>query len=122
MTTARTLFRLLPALLLTLLFAAAPAAALPSAAQRDAAIVSSDGPAYATKNADHASKKPRPSATLSQFFEIDDDAEQDFKPQPLVAYGIFNATIGARILVPSQHPVLRTHRVCAAFPTGPPHA
>lgn len=118
----RTLFRLLPALLLALLFSAAPAAALAPVAQHDAAIVASDGAALAIRAADHASKKPRPSAALSQFFEIDDDAEQDFKPQPLLAYGVFDATIGSRVLAPCQRPVFRTHRACAAFPTGPPHA
>jgi hypothetical protein len=123
MISLRNLLRSLP-VLLALFFAAAPAVAERS--HFDVAIAANDGTshgaAHSPKLADHASKKPRPSATLEEFFEIDDDAEQYFKTQPVLAHDADSVRIGGRILVPSHCFALRTHRVCAAFPTGPPHA
>jgi hypothetical protein len=123
MISLRNLLRWLP-VVLALFFAAAPAVAERS--HFDVAIAANDGTsqgaAHFPKLADHASKKPRPSATLEEFFEIDDDAEQHFKPRPLLAHDARSVRIGSRILVPPRCIALRTHRVCAAFPTGPPHA
>jgi hypothetical protein len=119
MISLRILFRLLP---VALLLAAAPAVALPSPKHDAAAIAIKDAGVHSPKPADHASKKPRPSATLEESFDLDDDAEQDFKPQPMLVYDVDSVAIGSRILVPSLRLAPRTHRVCAAFPTGPPHA
>ncbi len=121
----RILLRLLPALLVTLLFAAVPATA-DSWTHVDAGVAAHEGTgqnaAHPLKFADHASKRPQRSATLEEFFEIDDDAEQYFKPLRVVARDDAGETLVARPAVLAYHSTPRTHRVCAAFPTGPPHA
>ncbi|HYJ43932.1 MAG TPA: hypothetical protein VEW06_05700 [Xanthobacteraceae bacterium] len=119
----RILLRLLPAMLTALLFAAPANAAWP---QRDAAIVVQDGAvqkaAQPSKLADHATKRPHQSASLEEFVGIDHDAEQYLKallalPAPFVA-----PVFGGKPLAPSYSCPRRTHRACAPFPTGPPHA
>ena len=121
-------FRTLRARLATLyalLFAAAPAAA-DSWTHVDAGVVAHEGTgqnaAHPFKLADHASKRPQRSASLEEFFEIDDDAEQYFKLLRVVARDDAGETLVARPPVPAYHSTPRTHRACAAFPTGPPHA
>jgi hypothetical protein len=135
MISLRILLRLLPALPLALLLAAAPAAAADSWPHVDFGVAAHGGAsqnaAHPPKLADHANKRPQPdhaskrpqrSASLEEFFEIDDDAEQYFKPLRVVARDDVGETLVAR------HPALayrltpRTHRACAAFQTGPPHA
>lgn len=132
MTVQQLLPRLLPALVAMLLIAATPATAwldddtawraYDTAGETLGAVPQSTG--QTPPAIDHSSrKKPRVSASLEEFFEIDDDAEQYFKPPPALArYGA-----GVAIAVPSSPFVSyrsapRTHRVCAAYPTGPPHA
>ena len=123
MISLRILLRLLPAMLTALLFAAPANAAWP---QRDAAIVVQDGAvqkaAQPSKQADHATKRPHQSASLEEFVGIDDDAEQYLKallalPEPFVA-----PLFGDKGVASSYSFPRRTHRACAPFPTGPPHA
>jgi hypothetical protein len=121
----RVLPRLLPAMLVTLLFAAAPAAA-DSWTHVDAGVVAHEGTgqnaAHPLKPADHASKRAQRSASLEEFFEIDDDAEQYFKPLRFVARDDAGETFVTQRPALAYRSTPRTHRACAAFPTGPPHA
>ena len=121
----RILLRLLPALLMTLLFAAAPAAA-DSWTHVDAGVAAHEGAGQNAspppKLADHASKRPQRSASLEEFFEIDDDAEQYFKPLRVVARDDAGETLVTQRPALAYCSAPRTHRACAAFPTGPPHA
>jgi hypothetical protein len=121
----RILLRLLPAMLVALLFAAAPATADPWS-HVDFAVAAHEGAgqnaAPSPKLADHASKRLQRSASLEEFFEIDDDAEQYFKLLRVVARDDAGETLVARRPVLAYHSTPRTHRACAAFPTGPPHA
>jgi hypothetical protein len=110
----------LAALLATLLAAAQPASASASP-HGDAAQALMDGSKWA-KQVHHTSRRPRHAASLEEFFEIDDDAEQYFKPSLL----LFQETAGFPLVVESQTfldlAVRRSHRACAPYPTGPPHA
>jgi len=119
----RILLRLVPALLAMLLFAAAPVVAEPCA-QADAAVAENDGSsqniALAPNPADHATRRPHRSASLKEFFEIDDDAEQYFKPLPVFAADTVGTALFTRLKA-SYQTAPRIYRVCAGFPTGPPH-
>lgn len=122
----RYLLRLLPALVAALLFAALPAAAEPQT-QPDAALAMHDGAAQtsapAPKQADHASRRPhRGNASLEEFDAADDDAEQHFKPLPVVGVETAGVALEVRFLgwAPRTAPPVRW--LGAPFPTGPPHA
>jgi len=125
MTVRRLLFRLLPALFAMLFVAATPAAAwLDHAAAVELLETVPQSTAPAQPSVDHASKnKLRQSPALEEFFEIDDDAEQYFKPPPgLAHHGAAGVPIEARPVAVFHRCTPRTHRACAAYPTGPPHA
>lgn len=115
------LLHLLAALLTTLLFAAAPAAAdaPPPAAVSFAA---DDVYAQPSKHVDHSSKRPRNTASLEEFFEIDDDAEQYFKTPAALVHWQSEFTLVSGCASPTCPSAVRSHRACAAYPTGPPHA
>lgn len=120
MTGFRNILRLLSALPLLLVLVAAPAAA-ETVTHADATYATADSQAQPSKSADHASKKARV-ASLEEFFEIDDDAEQDFKPLAAVTGFATNASPVAGRLAASYRAAPPSHRACAPFPTGPPHA
>ena len=126
MISLRILHRLLPALLVTLLLAAPPAVAADSWPHADFGVAAHGGAgqnaAHPTKLADHASKRPQRSASLEEFFEIDDDAEQYFKPLRVAARDGVSEVLATRRPALAYRLAPRTHRVCAAVPTGPPHA
>lgn len=124
MTLQRLLLRLLPALLATMFVATTPAAGwLDHSAAVELLETVPQSTAPAQSSVDHASKnKVRPSAALEEFFEIDDDAEQYSKPQPTLSRFGAGAPIEARPFVVVYRPAPRTHRACASYPTGPPHA
>ena len=118
------LHRILAVLVVALLFAASPAnAAWP---RSDAAVVVQDGAAQKaaqpSKLADHAAKRPHRSASLEEFVGFDDDAEQCLKALPALPKPFVDPAFGGKPLAPSYSCARRTHRACAAFPTGPPHA
>ena len=118
------ILRLVPALLVALLFAAPVAAeAWPPA---DAAIATHEGAvqnaALPAKLADHATRRSHRSASLEEFVSIDDDAEQDLTSPPVLRAPSALPASAARPLVSCYSPAPRTHRACAAFPTGPPRA
>jgi hypothetical protein len=116
----RRLFRLLP-VLLTALFAALPAAAEPST-YSDAPIAAADKSAQPPKQADHATRRLRHTASLEEFVELDDDAEQHFKPPPILVRPAIGSALVVKPLIVRYRQALRTHRACAGYPTGPPHA
>lgn len=109
------------AALLTLLFAAVPAASA-DPLRGDPAFAVSDSSVQPPKQADHGTRRPRHTASLEEFFEIDDDAEQYFKPPP--AFALTNLGFGFVVeqAPPSYSTAPPSHRACAAYPTGPPHA
>jgi hypothetical protein len=117
----RLLLRLLP-VLLAVLFAVPPAAA-ESWTYPDAPIAATDNSVQPPKQADQTTRRPRHTASLEEFFEIDDDAEQYFKPQPLLtARRVDPPRVVAESVTRFWREALPTHRACAAYPTGPPHA
>jgi hypothetical protein len=132
MTVQRLLPRLWPALLAMLLIAATPVTAwfdsetawLAHDTAGETLGTVPQGTGQTPPVVDHSSrKKPRFSASLEEFFEIDDDAEQYFKPPPAIArYGVGVAIADPSSSFVSYRSAPRTHRVCAAYPTGPPHA
>ena len=122
--TALRILRLAPALLLALLLAA-PAAAEPWP-PADAAIATHEGTVQNVglpgKLADHATRRSHRNASLEEFVSIDDDAEQDLTSPPVLrAPGALPAS-AVRAIVSFYAPAPRTHRACAPFQTGPPHA
>ncbi len=117
------LLRLLPALLVALLFAATPAAA--DWSHGDAAVATSDtvhAAAQPLKAADHAIKRPRHSASLEEFVGLDDDAEQYLKSLAVLVRPIAKLTFASDPAAPGCRAARPSHRACAPFPTGPPYA
>ena len=116
------LLRLLPALLVALLFAATPAAA--DWSHGDAAVATSDTVhgVQPLKAADHAIKRPRHSANLEEFVGLDDDAEQYLKSLAVLVRPIAKLTFASDPAAPGYRAARPSHRACAPFPTGPPHA
>ncbi len=117
---SRLLLWLLP-VLLTALFAA-PSIAAERWLQADAAYAANDETAQPAKLVDHASKKVRHGASLEEYFEIDDDAEQYFKPQVFSALNAFAFVLVARPLTRARRAAPVSHSPRAAYSTGPPHA
>lgn len=124
MTVQRHLLRLLPALLAMLFVATTPAAA----GLDDAVVIGRvetvpQGTASVQPAVDHATrKKPRFSASLEEFFEIDDDAEQYFKPPAALSRYGAGAPLELGPFAVFYRSAPRAYRVSAAYPTGPPHA
>jgi hypothetical protein len=118
--TPRPLFHILAGLLAILLLAA-PATATPLL-QQDPAYAVNDGSVQPQKQADHASRRLRPAASLEEFFEIDDDAEQYFKPPPILLRPTAGSALIAKSPIAPHQAAPPSHRACAAYPTGPPHA
>ncbi len=100
----------------------APSVAGQSGAQADVAYAVTDVSAQPSRQVDHASKKVRHPPSLEEFFEIDDDAEQYFKSDVLTppVRSSFLAALCSQADFYRAAP--SSHRVCAAFPTGPPSA
>jgi hypothetical protein len=113
-----------PALLVALLLAAPVAAE--SWPPVDGATATHEGAvqnvAQPAKLTDHATRRPHRSASVEEFVGIDDDAEQYLTSLPvLLTPSVLPASAAEPVaLLYSSAP--RTHRACAAFPTGPPHA
>ncbi len=120
----RILLRLLPALLAMSLYAAPPAVAEPCT--YDTAVAGRDGAApsiaHPPKLDDHASKRAHHSASLQEFVGIDDDAEQDLLPLPVLLRPVAVTPFAAAPATSSYRAALPSHPACAAPPTGPPHA
>jgi hypothetical protein len=106
--------------LLTALLCAAPASANPLV-QQDATSTVKDGSVQLQKQADHASRRLRPTASLEEFYEIDDDAEQYFKSPPILVRLPAASALVATSLIARYRAALPSHRACAAYQTGPPH-
>src|SRR5262245_39097789 len=112
-TSPRHWLHLLAALLTALLLVAAQASAGSLAqAQADAAYAPTEGLIHPAKQFDHASK--RQVASLEEFLEIDDDAEQYFKPPPILVRPVVGATLVAKPLPTWHRSALPSHRACAA--------
>ena len=109
------------AVLLTALLSAAPASANPLV-QRDAVSAVKDGSVQPQKQTDHAARRLRVSASLEEFFETDDDAEQHFKPPPILLRPVSGSTLVVQSLVVRCQAARASHRACAFYPTGPPNA
>jgi hypothetical protein len=118
----RNLLRVVPACLVLWLLAMAPASA-GNRLEREAGAGTFDRLAQPLKLAPHGSPTAQPElAALEEFYGIDNDAEQYFKaPARVRSAGSAFAPLAA-----STHGVYRapprSHRGCAAPPTGPPHA
>jgi hypothetical protein len=107
--------------LLAVLFAA-PSVASEQWTQTKASYAANDEAAQPAKQIDHASKRVRHGASLEEFFEIDDDAEQYFKSRPFSVSltGSFALVVRPRTIAHRGAPV--SHPPRAAYSTGPPHA
>ena len=116
--------RLVPALLVAL-FLTAPVAADPWTVA-DLGIATREGAvqniALSAKLADHATRRPHRSASLEEFVGIDDDAEQYLTSLPVLPTPSVLPESAVEPAVAFYCAAPRTHRACAAFPTGPPHA
>jgi hypothetical protein len=120
----RLLLRLLPAVFAGILLVALPAGA-EQRSSSDTAVAANDGVAHnlaPPKPADHASRRQHRSASFDQFVEVDDDAEQDFKPLTVAAVEIFAGCLAIRFLDHASRETLLVRRLRSYFPTGPPHA
>jgi hypothetical protein len=79
-------------------------------------------PVLIQPSVDHSSKRPRARASLEEFYELDDDAEQNFKriaalvPGPVASFVLLP---GSQTCFYREAGVTR-RRLCAAYPTGPP--
>ena len=120
----RLLAWLLP-LLMAAALAVAPAKAHDGQAALNAVAISLNAqPINIHSSVDHSSKWPRTRASLEEFFELDDDAEQNFKrllvllPDPIP--GVVLRPTSQACFPPEAD--LPWRRPCAAYPTGPPHA
>jgi hypothetical protein len=109
---------LLPVLLAALF--AAPCAQAGWQRQIDAAYAAPNNSVQPLKQADQGTRRPRHTASLEEFFEIDDDAEQYVKAPPVLARRPAGFTLIVEpALRPYRAPPL-SHQPCAAYPTGPP--
>lgn len=116
----RLLLRILPVLLAVLL--AAPSAAAERWPLANAAYAANDEKAQPAKQVDHASKRGRHGASLEEFFEIDDDAEQYFKTWLFSARDTGAVAFVVRPLALAHRAAPVSHPSRAAYSTGPPHA
>jgi hypothetical protein len=123
MVVSRLLGCLLP-LLMAAALAVAPANAREGHAAASAIEISFNGlTGQLQPTVDHSSKWPRVRVSLEEFFELDDDAEQYFKPPPGVHPDL---SAGEVLLSPPLSRIYRSdvpsRRPSAAYPTGPPPA
>ena len=118
--TSPRLFHLLAAFLTALLFVAAPASVRADFSAQGGTYAAPDNSVQPLKQADQGTRRPRHTASLEEFFEIDDDAEQYFKAPAVVVRWPAGFTLVAEP-TPSPYRAPRlSHRPCAAYPTGPP--
>jgi hypothetical protein len=112
---------LLPVLLALLLVTAHEAVA-GGPGHVDASFVSHEREALPPPLGDFVTKKQRHTASLEEYFAIDDDAEQYFKPPPRVVPADTPYVLVVEPLPSHYRAALPNRRPCAAPPTGPPHA
>jgi hypothetical protein len=105
--------------LLLLLAAAAPVRA-DVASHSNTPFAAKDSAGHLSKQVDHASRRMRPAASVEEYFEVDDDVEQDFKPQPMFAHSDPIVVPPARPLTLTYRAALPRYAVRTTYSTGPP--